>query len=63
MFYLGEKDGTLYHWSEARNKAAWERVRTRSNKVISNIIIEEFPEYHPLVINIKEQLRTGKEET
>ena len=62
MFYLGEKDGTLYRWSEAQNKAALDRVRIRSNKAIRDIIIEEFPEHHPLVINIKEQLRTGKEE-
>ena len=61
MFCLGKKDGTLYHWSEDQNKAAWDRVRTRSNEFMRNIIIEEFPEYHPLVINIKEQLQTGKE--
>ena len=63
MFYLGEEEGTLYHRSEDQNKAAWDRVRTQSNKAISNIMIEEFREYHPLVINIKEQFQTRKEET
>lgn len=63
MFYPGEKECMLYHWSEEQEKAALERVRTRSNKIIRNIILEEFPEYHPIVINIREQLQTEKEES